>query len=305
MQNTPAAQQPPNLNITTMLLLDWLIQRYPTAKRQTLKRMVEEGRVRIGGIPARKLKQEITESQKIAVDEKARPVAQPAGPEFPIIHEDADVLVVYKEAGLLTSTVPREPRPTLLAMVRDYMTVREPRARVGLIHRLDRDASGLLVFSKNQETFEALKKQFFDHTVDRVYTAIVEGKPSQREGKIRSSLVELADGSVRSTKVPGKGQIAVTDYVLLKSANRRSMLRVVLETGRKHQIRVHLSERGTPIVNDPLYGGDDKKQKNKDKPAGRLMLDATSLCFTHPATGKRMLFEQPMPSELKEAIEPR
>jgi 23S rRNA pseudouridine1911/1915/1917 synthase len=304
MQNAPGKKGEWSTRATVrMLLLDWLIQRYPTAKRQTLKRMVEEGRVRIGGIPARKLKQEVTETQKIVVDEKARPVTAPAGPEFPIVHEDADVLVVYKDAGLLTSTVPREPRPTLLAMVRDYMLAREPRSRVGLIHRLDRDASGLLVFSKNQQTFEALKKQFFDHTVDRVYTAIVEGKPNPAEAKIRSSLVELADGSVRSTKMHGKGQIAVTDYVVLKTANRRSMLRVVLETGRKHQIRVHLSERGTPIVNDPLYGSDKKKPSTP--PVGRLMLDATSLCFTHPATGKRMLFEQPMPQELKDAMDRR
>jgi 23S rRNA pseudouridine1911/1915/1917 synthase len=278
-----------------MLLLDWLEKRYPTAKRQTLKRMVEEGRVRVKGVLARKLKQEIADADPVQVDERSRPAPIPQGPQFPIEYEDADLLVVTKAAGLLTSTVPREPRATLLAMVREYVAAKEPRARVGLIHRLDRDASGLLVFSKNEETYTALKKQFFDHTVDRVYTAIVEGKPPEPQGNIRSSLVELPDGTVRSTKVPHRGQASLTEYVVLKKTPTRSLLRVILHTGRKHQIRVHLSDRGCPIVNDPLYG----KEK---KPIGRLMLDATSLAFTHPGTGKRMAFEHPIPTDLKNAM---
>src|SRR6185437_8094212 len=131
-----------------MLLIDWLEKRYPTASRQTLKRMVEEGRVRVKGILAKKLKQEIADADPVRVDERSRPAPAPAGPQFPIEFEDTDLLVVTKAAGLLTSTVPREPRATLLAMVREYVAIKEPRARVGLIHRLDRDASGLLVFSK-------------------------------------------------------------------------------------------------------------------------------------------------------------
>ena len=282
-------------NARPMLLLDWLEKRYPTAKRQTLKRMVEEGRVRVKGVLAKKLKQEIAETDRVQVDERSRPEPAPQGPQFPIEYEDADILVVTKAAGLLTSTVPREPRPTLLAMVRDYIGPKEPQARVGLIHRLDRDASGLLVFSKNEETYTALKKQFFDHTVDRVYTAIVEGAPPESKGNIRSSLVELPDGSVRATKIPNKGQASLTEYVVLKKTPTRSLLRVILHTGRKHQIRVHLSDRGCPIVNDPVYG----KEK---KPIGRLMLDATSLALTHPRTGKRMAFEHPIPTDLKNAM---
>src|SRR5262245_66217776 len=103
-----------------------------------------------------------------------------------IIHEDVDILVVAKPAGLLTSTVPRERRPTLLKMVREYAAQHDPRARVGLIHRLDRDASGLLVFSKNHDAYESLKRQFFRHTVDRIYLAVVRGRLNPPAGKIRS-----------------------------------------------------------------------------------------------------------------------
>jgi RluA family pseudouridine synthase len=208
-----------------------------------------------------------------------------------VIYEDADILVVDKPPGLLTSTVPREPRPTLLAQLREYVGAKEPRARVGLIHRLDRDASGLLVFSKNNAAYESLKRQFFEHSVERVYMAIVEGSPPETKGRIRSRLVELPDGRVRSTKAAGKGQAALTEYVVLRQFGQRALLRVTLHTGRKHQIRAHLSERGMPIVNDRVYGA--------TKPNGRLMLAAMKLALSHPRTRDRMKFEIPMPAEMK------
>ena len=291
---------------TTTTVLDWLVQRFPTAKRQTLKRMVEAGRVRVNGRPVARLKQSIGDADRVEVDESARPPAKSAvaaaGPsDVHVVYEDADLLVVHKPPGLLTSTVPREPRPTLLAKVRQYVAAIDPQARVGLIHRLDRAASGLLVFSKNNEAYESLKKQFFEHSVDRVYTAVVEGKPPEAKGRIRSRLTELIDGRVVSTQSEDKGQTAITDYVLLRHeqtpAGPRSLLRVVLQTGRKHQIRAHLSERGTPIVNDPVYG-------TTKKPAGRLMLVATSLALAHPRTREQMTFEIPIPKELKDAVIP-
>jgi RluA family pseudouridine synthase len=218
-----------------------------------------------------------------------------------VIYEDDDILVLDKPAGLLTSTVPCEPRPTLLAQVREYVAGKDvghgkPRARVGLIHRLDRDASGLLVFSKNNAAYESLKRQFFEHSVERVYMAMVEGKPPEMKGRIRSRLVELADGRVRSTKFAGKGQAALTEYLVLRQFGQRALLRVTLHTGRKHQIRAHLSERGMPILNDPMYGSAMKK------PSGRLMLAATKLALSHPRTGQRMKFEIPIPGEMKAEI---
>src|SRR5689334_8712081 len=110
-----------------MFLVDWLVQRYPAAKRQTLKRMLESGRVRVNGRQARRLKQEVAEGDRIEVDESGRRHEEPPRVRaLPIVYEDADVLVVNKPAGLLTSTVPREPRPTLLTMVREYLAAKEP-----------------------------------------------------------------------------------------------------------------------------------------------------------------------------------
>jgi 23S rRNA pseudouridine1911/1915/1917 synthase len=200
-----------------------------------------------------------------------------------IVYEDRDVLVVDKPAGLLTSTTPREKRATLLKMVREYVARREPRARIGLIHRLDRDASGLLVFSKNDLAYRSLKTQFFKHTVSRVYEAVVHGKPLPTKGRIESRLIEWRDGSVHSTKEHAKGQRAITDYELIEQMPGRAVLRVTLLTGRKHQIRAQLSERGWPIVGDHVYGDVNAK--------GPLMLKAMKLEFDHPRTGRRMTFK--------------
>jgi 23S rRNA pseudouridine1911/1915/1917 synthase len=259
-----------------MNLLDRLLREFPRAKRQTLKRMVQNGRVTINGSAAVALKQAVTADDRVVVISETG--FEPAL-SFPIVFEDGDILVVNKPAGLLTSTVPREPRPTALAAVREYLS-RDRSVRVGLVHRLDRDASGLLVFSKNQRAFASLKRQFFRHTVTRIYRAIVMPPPQAAKGRIESSLVERADGTVHSTRAANRGQRALTDFVVEKADREMALLRVILHTGRKHQIRAHLSESGSPIVGDRVYGA-------KPNDAG-LMLAAVELALDHPRTDRRM-----------------
>jgi 23S rRNA pseudouridine1911/1915/1917 synthase len=276
-------------------VLDWLIARYPTAKRQTLRRMVEQRRVILNGEPVTTVKHSIDDGDELRVDERPKREEKPAPAlPFPIVYEDADVLVIDKPAGLLTSTVPREPRPTALALVRTYLAKREPQARVGLIHRLDRDASGLLVFSKNDQAYQSLKRQFFRHTVDRVYLAVVREKLNPRAGRIESRLVELPDGTVRSSRRPDSGERAISDYQVIRTERGLSLVRVTLQTGRKHQIRVHLSERGAPIVGDPVYAPNDEAHS-----APRLLLAAVELAFDHPRTTKRCNFKIAAPDEIK------
>jgi 23S rRNA pseudouridine1911/1915/1917 synthase len=269
---------------------DWLAKRYPTAKKQTLRRMLQAGRVTVNGRPAARLTDPVVDADAVRVDERPREPAAPAADLRPLalVHEDADVLVVDKPPGLLTSTVPRERRPTALAIVRRYVAATDPQARIGLIHRLDRDAGGLLVFSKNDAAYKSLKTQFFHHTVERVYEATVHGWPRPKRGRIESNLVELTDGTVRSTRQYGKGEPAVTDYEVVEETKatggaRRATLRVTLQTGRKHQIRVHLRERNWPIVGDAVYGPQPPH-------APQLMLRAVRLAFDHPRTGARRTF---------------
>jgi 23S rRNA pseudouridine1911/1915/1917 synthase len=273
--------------------------------------MVQEGRVTINGRRARSAKDAVGEKDKVLVADRAA-AARPAAPAavarrpplLDIVFEDADVLVVDKPAGLLTSTVPRERRPTLLALVREHVDAAPPARgrppRAGLIHRLDRDASGLLVFSKTPDAYRSLKGQFFEHSVERVYTAVVAGIPTPRSGRIDTRLVERADGTVYSTRRPGEGERAISDYETVEERKGRAIVRVSLHTGRKHQIRVHLAERGTPILGDTMYGQADA---GKEPAPGRLMLAATKLSFTHPRTGQRLTFERPMPEPFARAYE--
>jgi 23S rRNA pseudouridine1911/1915/1917 synthase len=274
-------------------LLDWLARKYPLAKRQTLRRMVEAGRVRINGARAVRVKDPIGPEDRVEVSDRpacAAPEDQSARIPFGIVFEDDDILVVDKPAGLLTSTVPRERRPTLLAAVREYVKQQDRDARIGLIHRLDRDASGLLIFSKNDAAYRSLKTQFFHHSVVREYRAVVHGKPNPPADRIDTRLVERADGTVHFTREATRGERAISEYEVIKSERKLSLLRVKLETGRKHQIRVHLAGRGTPIVGDTVYGP-------KDAPAARLMLAATRLVIQQPRSGKRTEFTLPVPQE--------
>jgi len=272
-------------------VLDWLARKYPLAKRQTLKRMVEGRRVRVNGRTVKKLSEALRSEDTVEVDE-SRAVRKPrSGLALEgIVFEDVDLLVMNKPAGLLTSTGPKEKRPTLLSKVREYIRAREPNARVGLIHRLDKDASGLLVFSKNDSAYQSLKTQLFHHEFGREYRAVVHGKPTPLKGVIDTRLVERADGTVRSTREHAKGERAVSEYEYLGGKGKLSLLRVVLQTGRKHQIRAHLSERGNPVVGDRLYGQDDDK-------APRLMLAATKLKIRHPRTGDEMTFVVKVPEK--------
>ena len=208
-----------------------------------------------------------------------------------VIFEDDDLIVVNKGPGVLSSTVPGERRPTIAAQVEQHVAGNR-RARIGIIHRLDRDAAGILIFSKNPAAFDSLKEQFFHHTVTRQYLALVHGKIDPPEGSITSRLVEYADGTVHSTARKDKGQIAKTDYKTLASAKGRTLVQLTLQTGRKHQIRVQLTDRGNPIVGDRVYGPHPPV-------VGPMRLVAVRLEVDHPRTGKRMVFQIDPPKYLK------
>ncbi len=210
-----------------------------------------------------------------------------------IVHEDADILVINKPPGMLSASGARDKRPTLWGTVQARAIAAGHRQQMGIIHRLDRDASGLLVFSKNDGAYQSLKKQFFQHTVERIYMALVKGTPRPPAGTLRNFLAEWKDGSVHPTHKGGEE--AITQYETCEHVAGHSLVRAKLETGRKHQIRVHMAGLKCPIVGDALYNSDAK-----DNDA--LMLCAIKLCFDHPRTGKRMRFEVDLPEHMRKVI---
>jgi 23S rRNA pseudouridine1911/1915/1917 synthase len=205
-----------------------------------------------------------------------------------VVHEDGDIIVVDKPAGLLTIATETERARTAYASVRSYLHSKRPPEKVFIVHRLDREASGLLVFAKTAEAKAALQSQFRDHSAGRRYLAVVEGHVTPEAFTIRSHLAENKVLRMYSTRRTSEGKLAVTHVHVLKRNPTTSLIEVRLETGRKHQIRVHLAERGNPIVGDKTYGS----RLNLFK---RMALHGAHLEFRHPKTGKLMMFESPAP----------
>jgi len=205
-----------------------------------------------------------------------------------VVFEDAAVIVVEKPTGLLTMATDTERTRTLYALLRAMANRKRPSEKIFIVHRLDREASGLLVFAKTIEAKERLQDQFKDHSAGRRYVAVVEGRVSPENFTIRSYLAENSAFRVYSTKKSAVGKLAVTHVRVMKANPKVSLIEVRLETGRKHQIRVHLAERGHPIVGDKTYG-------SRSNPLQRLALHGAELEFRHPSTGRLMHFEAAAP----------
>ena len=218
---------------------------------------------------------------------KAPKQRRPGGME--ILHEDRDILVVVKPAGLLTIGSAREKVRTVHYLLNDYVRKGDPKSRnrVFVVHRLDQETSGILLFAKS----EAAKTFLQDHweTTEKHYVAVVHGSLNPPAGTISSCLAENRAQKVYSTTAPGQGKLSHTAYRVLQQGRGYSLLDIHLLTGRKHQIRVHFAELGHPLVGDRKYGDDG---------APRLALHARSIAFTHPFNGRPLFFETEIPEEL-------
>jgi len=265
-----------------MRLIDRLQTLYPEASRRNLRQWLATSRVQVNGVAVARGDVEVDGNDRIAL-------TTPAAADCPLrlIHEDDDVLIVDKPSGLLTIATERERQRTAYRLLRDWSAARGPRSsRLFIVHRLDRETSGLIVFAKSEAAKEHLQAQFAARTAERVYVALVEGVMAQSEGSLVSRLVE--DRSLRVRAVErGDGKSAITRYRVLERRRATTLLELRLVTGRRAQLRAQLAAAGHPIVGDAQYGaGTD--------PLKRLALHATRLAFVHPG-GRRLSFESPMP----------
>ena len=208
-----------------------------------------------------------------------------------IIYEDDALVVIEKPAGLLTIATDKVRDRTAYFMLNEHL--RPKRQRVFIVHRLDRDASGLLVFAKTEQAKRFLQDHWKDF--EKTYFAIVEGAPEKKSGTISSFLRQNKFLKVYSGRRTEDSKFSVTHYKVVQAGFPHSLLEINLETGRKHQIRVHLADLGHPIAGDKRYGA-------KTNPAGRLALHASRLAFTHPVSGQRMVFESELPRTLVDNI---
>jgi RluA family pseudouridine synthase len=215
---------------------------------------------------------------------------QPEG--LAVLYEDHDILVVDKKSGLLTMSTETIRENTAYFRLTSYVRKgnSKSRNRVFIVHRLDRDTSGVLVFAKNVEVKLALQKAWREF--DKQYLAVVHGTLPEKEGVITSYLAENSVHRMFSIDNPEKGLLAKTGYKVLKESRSYSLLEIDLLTGRKNQIRVHLAEEGFPVVGDKKYGKPDKGIK-------RLALHAASLTLVHPETKEKMVFEAKTPAYFK------
>ncbi len=272
------------------LLLDALQSLFPESSKTTLRKMLQNGRVRVNGEMEKDAKRELEADDVVEVAQKSARLELPVG--LTILHEDTDVIVVLKGNGLLTVATERDRENTAQAYLNTYLGARREE-RIHVVHRLDRETSGVLVFAKNFHAREQLKEQFAAHTVDRLYIAIIEGRIDPPAGTIRSYLIERKDLRMQSVDAHPDAKLAVTHYRTIATSPQYSMLEVRLETGRKNQIRAHLSEAGHPVVGDQLYG-------STANPLGRLGLHAKLLGFMHPTTGKKMVFTSAVPKSFRD-----
>ncbi|GAB5495503.1 MAG: hypothetical protein Phyf2KO_05830 [Phycisphaerales bacterium] len=229
--------------------------------------------------------------------------------ELDIVHEDADILVVNKPSGIVSAMPKPGGRPTLYDMVKDYARAKGGRAaRAFVVHRLDLDASGLLIFAKHKAALDWLKDDLRARRIDRLYVALVEGTFEAGVGTTGTAqsflkeeqaghVVSVPDRLFRGSKGDNKdARPAVTHYRVLGQAGSHALVQLKLETGRKHQIRVHMADMGHPLVGDQRYGSGPSQLK-------RLALHASELAFRHPGTGQRVRFSCPAPSSFYEAVE--
>lgn len=295
----------------------FLFDKMPNVTRNKIKDGIKSGKVLVNKGPIKpSYKVKPLDKVEVSLDrEKRADEIKPENIELDILHEDEDILIVNKKAGMVVHPAHENWDGTLVnALIYHLKGLPEMRGnegRPGLVHRIDKDTSGLLVIAKNEKSMASLSDQFFNHTIKRKYQAIVWGVPENNEGTIdvnlRRSIKDrrVVEGFANNTL----GKKAITHYKLIEKVHYISLIECELETGRTHQIRAHMKHIGHPIFCDKVYGGKlivkgnrftnyKRFVENSFKIIERQALHAKSLGFIHPSTNKEVYFESKLPEDM-------
>ena len=263
---------------------------YPDSSKTTLRSLLKEERVKVDGKTCKLSTEPLKKGQTLEVVKKRNTIAE--GVE--ILYQDPHLVVVFKPAGLLSVATDFEKSLTLHKILKEHF---KPKT-VEVVHRLDQETSGVMVFALDKQTLEKLKSLFEKHEIERQYTAIVEGKLTPQSGTWHSYLYEDANYVVHSTSNPKRGKLAVTHFEVVGYSKQFTRLNLQLETGKKNQIRVHCTDAGHPVAGDTKYGA-------TSNPGKRLMLHAARLGFIHPVKKKKVQFTIDPPESFERVIPKR
>jgi 23S rRNA pseudouridine1911/1915/1917 synthase len=282
----------------------------PDLSRERVKALILGGHVSNGaGKPARDPSAKVSGGQRFAI---AVPPAQPADAQpqsipLVVVYEDEHLIVVDKAAGMVVHPAAGNPNGTLvnalLAHCEGQLSGIGGVARPGIVHRIDKDTSGLLVVVKTDRAHEGLARQFKDHSIRRRYLALVHGVPSRAQGTVRTSIGRSdSDRKKMAVVSESRGKSAVTHYSVKTALDRAALVECRLETGRTHQVRVHMSHIGHPLLGDPVYARGQNRHRELLTSLGfhRQALHAAQLGFIHPVDGTDLEFSSPMPGDMQE-----
>ncbi|MBD5180225.1 MAG: RluA family pseudouridine synthase [Bacteroidales bacterium] len=275
-------------------LLEFLYKAMPNRKRTNVKELLKHNSVKVGETVTSQFDYPVAAGTPVRIN-LTREWPRFYNRRLKLVYEDDDIIVINKGYGLLSMGNDKVKDGTAYSILREYVKWVDPRNKIFIVHRLDRDTSGLMMFARNPQAKEAMQHNWNNMVLERKYLAVVEGNVENDEGEIRSYLAENSKYEVYSTDNPEEGQLAVTRYKVLKRGKGYTMLEVSLDTGRKNQIRVHMKDLGHPIAGDRRYGA-------KSSPIHRMALHAQTLKFAHPITRKLMEFTTPIPSSFASMV---
>lgn len=268
-------------------LLVFLLANLKDKSRNNIKSLLKREQVLVDNRPVTQFNYQLKKGQEVSIS-SVKTIKNFSFNRVKIIFEDESIVVIEKDTGLLSVAANGEAEDTAYAQLSEYYKRINPKNKIFVVHRLDKDTSGVMMFAKNQEVQKLLQDNWDETISERVYVAVVEGTLEKDSGTIVSYLKENKSFKMYSTDDTIDGQKAVTHYSAIKRKNNYTLVRLNLETGRKNQIRVHMQDLGHPIVGDKKYGCNGS-------PMHRLGLHAHILSFIHPVTGKEMSFKSPLP----------
>jgi 23S rRNA pseudouridine1911/1915/1917 synthase len=268
----------------TLTLIEFLTEQYPDSPRTRIKKLLQSGNIKINDKPITHHSYILKPGDVVEINREAAKASK-AGLPFAVLYEDQDVIVIDKPAGYPTSST--DGSLSIQDILSEFLKSQSKgRTRAHVVHRLDKEVSGILLFAKSEEVMETLKEKWQE--TEKHYYAFVEGIPEKAEGTIKSWLIEDKSQKVHSTFERPEAKYSVTNYKTIKLVNANTLLDIKTDTGRKNQIRVHLSDIGCPIIGDRKYGASDEFKR-------RIRLHAYSLSFPHPVSSKMITVKSAMP----------